>query len=410
MRFIYTLCILFYKFGILVASLFNKKAKEWVNGRSNLFDKLRITFSTSENPIWFHCASLGEYEQAKPLIEVFKTEIPNCKVITTFFSPSGYNFASRDNLSDYIFYLPIDTQKNARKFLEIVKPKAVFFVKYEFWYNFMNVLHSKNIPFFFICAIFREKQYFFKSYGKWFAKHLKMVNHFFVQNSISEKLLKKIGIETVSIFGDTRFDRVKRIADNEQKVDFMEHFAKNSKIIVAGSTWQPDEQLLSILLSKLDNFKIVVAPHEISRTNILKNTFSDFKTTTYSEMTIESLESNQVLIVDTIGLLSRLYRYSDISYVGGAFKTGLHNILEAAVYGKPLFFGPHFEHFNEAVELVSLKGAFSINSSEEMYDIVKDFENDSKEYQKTCEICENYVNRNLGTANKIFEHIKSQIK
>lgn len=410
MRFLYSIGIYLYSFGILLSSLFNAKAREWVRGRRNLFERLAVSLEDSSETVWFHCASLGEYEQAKPLIEIVKAEKPACKIITTFFSPSGYVHAAKDGLSDMVSYLPIDTPRNARKFVEMVRPRAVFFVKYEYWYNFMNVLHEKGVPFYYISAIFREKQYFFRSYGRWFAKHLAYAGHFFVQDENSRSLLGAIGINEVTVCGDTRFDRVKKIADDAMPIDFVESFRGDSKLIVAGSTWRPDEELLSSLLASLPAFKLVVAPHEVSRAEEVKSVFSAFKTATYSHIDNSTLSSCQVLIVDTVGMLSRLYRYGDISYVGGAFKTGLHNTLEPAVYGKPVFFGPRYERFNEAVGLVKAKGAFSVRTSEEMLRIVQQFLQDHEYYKHTCQVCEGYVAGNLGAARKIFDHVKNQIK
>lgn len=407
MRFFYSFGILLYTFGIKIASLFNSKAELWTKGRRNLFSNLQDKLSKENCIVWMHAASLGEYEQAKPLIETIRFHNPNVKILTTFFSPSGYVYAEKEKnkISDYIFYLPADTQKNAEKFIQIVKPKAAFFVKYEYWFNFMQILHNHNVPFYYVSAIFRENQYFFKGYGKWFAKHLQYVSHFFVQNKESEKLLNNLGITRVSVCGDTRFDRVKKVADEVQPLDFMERFADGKKLIVAGSTWQPDEQLLSELLHLHTDYKLVVAPHEISRTPEVIKLFTDFKVVRYSEMNTDNLGLYDVLIIDAIGILKKLYKYSSFSYIGGAFKTGLHNILEAAVYGKPLFFGPKYDHFLEAIELVRLKGAFSVNNADEMSSIIKKCEDSSDYYENICSICQGFVNQNLGACDLIYDEV-----
>ncbi len=405
----YTIGIWFYGLGIRIASLFNEKAKQWVRGRKGIFAELEKTFDGKTYPIWVHCASLGEYEQAKPLIEKIKKEQPEIKILTTFFSPSGYVQAVKKPLADYNFYLPLDLPCNVRKFIDIVQPKAAIFVKYEFWFNYMRQLSQKTIPFYYISAIFRENQHFFKSSGRWFAKQLRQATHFFVQTEKSKQLLESIGIKQVTVCGDTRFDRVKAIAEKVEPFPFMETFCQNKKIIIAGSSWGPDEHLLAQFLQHFPDYKLVVAPHEISRTPEVKETFAAYKTALYTSMNEEELADTQVLIIDTIGILSRLYQYSTVSYIGGAFKTGLHNILEAAVYGKPLFFGPHYDHFNEAVNLVALKGAFSVNSTAEMQAIMEKFEQNPDYYAQTCEICQQFVADNSGAADTIYKQIEESI-
>lgn len=409
MRGLYTIGIRFYGLGIRIASLFNEKAKQWVRGRKGIFAELEKAFDGKSHPVWVHCASLGEYEQAKPLIEKIKQEQPEIKILTTFFSPSGYVQAVKKPLADYNFYLPLDLPCNVRKFIDIVQPKAAIFVKYEFWFNYMRQLSQKTIPFYYISAIFRENQHFFKSSGRWFAKQLRQATHFFVQTEKSKQLLESIGIKQVTVCGDTRFDRVKAIAEKVEPFPFMETFCQNKKIIIAGSSWGPDEHLLAQLLQHFPDYKLVVAPHEISRTPEVKETFAAYKTALYTSMNEEELADTQVLIIDTIGILSRLYQYSTVSYIGGAFKTGLHNILEAAVYGKPLFFGPHYDHFNEAVNLVALKGAFSVNSTAEMQAIMEKFEQNPDYYAQTCEICQQFVADNSGAADTIYKQIEESI-
>ena len=410
MQVLYTLGIWFYSLGIRIASLFNEKALQWVKGRLNIFNELEKVFATGERPVWIHCASLGEYEQAKPLIQKIKAEQPDTRILTTFFSPSGYTQGIKDNISDDVFYMPTDLPENAFRFLRIVKPKVAIFVKYEFWYNFMHQLHRNKIPFYYVSAIFRGSQHFFKWYGKWFVRRLKEASHLFVQTDSSKALLESVGIMQVTVCGDTRFDRVKAVAAQAQPFPFMESFRNGKKIIVAGSTWEPDEQLLAQLLQKFPEYKLVVAPHEIIRTPEVKRTFSAYKTAQYSTLNEAELPECNVLIIDTIGILSRLYQYSYVSFIGGAFKTGLHNILEAAVYGKPLFFGPHYDHFNEAVNLVALRGAFPVATVNAMADIMQRFEENPEYYTHVCSICENYVDQNSGACDKIYEQIKISIQ
>lgn len=403
MLILFSIGIILYTVCICIASIFNKKARLWVKGRIGQFDKLAETFKGDEHPVWVHSASLGEYEQARPLIEKIKQEHPDIKVLATFYSPSGYEIRKNDTLPDYVFYLPSDTKRHAKRFLQIVQPRMAIFVKYEFWYNYMNQLSERNIPFYYVSAIFRPSQYFFKPAGKWCAKQLQKASGFFVQNKESEVLLRSIGIQQVEICGDTRFDRVYAIAKQPYTLDFVERFKQGSKLIVAGSTWGPDENLLAQLLPRLQGYKLIVAPHEITRKSEVQKTFAQFKTVLFTEASDEMLETADVLIVDTIGMLSKIYKYSEISYIGGAFKTGLHNILEAAVFGVPLFFGPHYSRFNEAVMLVERKGAFSVRSSEEMYDILRRFEEEPETYAATCDICRQYVAENIGACDRIYK-------
>lgn len=405
MLILFSVGIILYSLCICIAAIFNKKARLWVKGRIGQFEKLAETFKGDEHPVWVHSASLGEYEQARPLIEKIKKEHPETKILVTFYSPSGYEIRKNDTLPDYIFYLPSDTKRNARRFLQIVQPCMAIFIKYEFWYNYINQLSVRNIPFYYVSAIFRPSQYFFKPIGKWFAAQLAKASGFFVQNKESEELLKSIHIPQVEICGDTRFDRVCAIATQPYSLDFVERFKQDSKLIVAGSTWGPDECLLAQLHSRMQGYKLIVAPHEITRKADVQKSFANFKTVLYTEATDEMLETADVLIVDTIGMLSKIYKYSDISYIGGAFKTGLHNILEAAVFGVPLFFGPHYSRFNEAVMLVERKGAYSIRSSEEMYNILHCFEEKPETYKTTCDICRQYVSENIGACDRIYNRI-----
>lgn len=405
MRFFITIGVALYTLGIAIASLFNDKARLWVRGRRQQFQKLADCFDGSEHPVWIHSASLGEYEQARPLIERIKKESPNTKVLVTFFSPSGYEIRKNDKLPDYVFYLPSDTRRHAKRFLQIVQPQMAIFVKYEFWFNYIFELNKRNTPFYYICAIFRPTQYFFKPVGKWFVQQLRKASYFFVQNEESKQLLQRVGISQVEICGDTRFDRVYAIASQEYTLDFVEQFKQNRKIVVAGSSWGPDEQLLAEVLKQQPDYKLIVAPHEINRKAELLKTFSSFKTICYTEIAEQDLADYDVLIIDTIGMLSKIYKYSTISYVGGAFKTGLHNILEAAVFGVPLFYGPHYDHFNEAVTLVKLKGAFSVNNASEMMAVVQHFNNDPAYYESTCQICRGYVEENIGAVDAIYRRL-----
>ena len=288
--------IILYTIGILIASLFSKKARLWIQGRKGQFDKLSSVFSGEEHPIWVHSASLGEYEQARPIIEKIKQNNPNIKILATFFSPSGYEIRKNDTLPDYVFYLPSDTKSHARKFLQIVQPQMAIFVKYEFWYNYICELSNRNIPFYYVSAIFRPNQYFFKPYGKWFVRQLGKTSCFFVQNEESKQLLNSIGIKQVEVCGDTRFDRVYAIANQPYTLDFVQQFKQDRKLIVAGSTWGPDESLLAELFAHLNGYKLIVAPHEITRKAEVMKTFNGFKTVFYTESSEENLKNSDIQI------------------------------------------------------------------------------------------------------------------
>ena len=297
------------------------------------------------------------------------------------------------------------------RFLNIVNPTSFIFIKYEFWFNLMDELAKRNIPFYYVSAIFRPEQIFFKSWGKWFVQRLQKASYFFVQNETSKELLHRIGIDKVEIAGDTRFDRVKAIATQQFQLDFVINFKADSKLIVAGSTWKPDEQLLKqVLHSFSPKYKLMIAPHLIDakHLNDLRNEYKEYKTVFYSEVENQPLADYEVMIIDTIGMLSKLYKYADISYVGGAFATGLHNILEAAVYGIPLFFGPKYQKFNEAVELTALGGSFSIHDATDMISKITLFESNQEEYQRVCTLCEQYVRQNLGACEKIHKTINNE--
>jgi len=404
MRSIYALLISIHACLIKSASFFSKKAKLWHNGRKNIFLFLEEKCAGKENIIWFHCASLGEFEQGKPLMEKIKQE-KNVTLLLTFFSPSGFEVKKSDPVADIITYLPIDTEKNAKKFIQIVKPQKVFFIKYEFWYNYIHELSTANIPFYYISAIFREHQYFFKSYGSWFLKQLKKCSYFFVQDEKSLRLLHRHHILNATVSGDTRFDRVYEIAQQPYSLDFITSFKNDKKLLVAGSTWIQDEKLLYKLFQKISaNYKLVIAPHIVERDRIeqIKKLFNLFSVVCLSEKEGKNLSDYQILIIDTIGLLSKIYKYADISYVGGAFKTGLHNILEAAVFEKPIFFGPHYQNFNEAVALIQNGAAFPITQAAEMAQKIVHFETDPSSYQATCEICKTYIAQNLGATDTIL--------
>lgn len=409
MRFFYNLFIWLYQWSITLASPFYEKARLWRNGRRNIFARLENAVA-GKPIIWMHCASLGEYEQGKPLIEKLRKDFPASSLLVTFFSPSGYEVRKNDPAADFIFYLPMDTPRNARRFLEIVNPQAAIFVKYEYWFNYMRELKKRDIPFYYISAIFFAKQHFFKWYGRWFSKQLQQASHFYVQNMTSAALLQKINIRQVTISGDTRFDRVARIAQENASVPAIETFKSKKKLMICGSTWPPDEKLLADFFPHIQNeYKLVIAPHLIHQEHLNSITalFSNYKTAFFTQIGKDDLQDFDILIIDTIGLLNKMYKYGNVAYIGGGFETGLHNTLEAAVFGIPIFFGPHYEKFNEAIELVNRQAAFSISTLAEMQERWQEYVENAEQYAITCQRCRDYVTDNLGAVDKIKIDVKS---
>ena len=368
MRFLYNISIFSYLILIRIASLFNPKAKLWIAGRKGVFQKIKLAIDTSKSNssnsrlIWFHCASLGEFEQGRPLMELIKKQDSSVKILLTFFSPSGYEIRKNYSGADFVFYLPIDTQKNARKFIEIIEPSSVFFIKYEFWYNYLNELKKKNISTYLVSGIFREDHYFFKPFGSWFREQLNCFTQFFLQDEKSEQLLNSIGYENTTISGDTRFDRVFEISSNIQKNNLVEQFIQDKKVLIAGSTWGEDERVVSSL--KLENFKLIIAPHEIDEPHIqsIILQYINSKIIRYSLANDQNIASADILIIDNIGMLSSLFQYGTIAFIGGGFGKGIHNILEAATFGLPIIVGPNYQKFTEAKDLIKLGGAFTISS------------------------------------------------
>ncbi len=408
MRLIYTIGILLYSFAIHIASVFKEKARLWVNGRRNLLSIIEKDFANnSSKTIWIHSASLGEFEQGRSVIESLKRDYPQYKIVLTFFSPSGYEVRKNDALADFVYYLPIDTPGNAQKFISIVQPKIAVFIKYEFWFNYINELHKRQIPSFFISAIFRHTQHFFKKSGVWQKSHLKSITHFFVQNKESLKLLKDIGIQQVSVSGDTRFDRVLAIATQAQPNAMVAAFKQQKKLFLAGSTWAQDEKYLLELVHQNPELKILIAPHIIDQAHIgeIESLFQN--PVLYSKANLEEVANHQVLIVDTMGMLSSLYQYADYALIGGGFGAGIHNTLEAATFGMPVFIGPNFRKFQEAKDLLQIGVAQVFENEQEL---VKKFENiqkEEKQYEKIVFDSKEYVKSKSGATDVIINKIAS---
>ncbi len=408
MSFFYNLFVYLYTFAIKIAAPFNDKAKLWVKGRENIFDRLQKSVKKDDKIIWVHVASLGEFEQARPVIEKLKKEYPRHKILLTFFSPSGYEIRKNYDKADMVFYLPADTKENAKKFIKTVNPQLAIFVKYEFWFNYIDVLYKKKIPLIMISVIFRPSQHFFKFWGRWFRRQLRKVTWFFVQNEDSLDLLAKIKIYHAYKSGDTRFDRVYQMVKENKAIPEIENFKCNSKLMIAGSTWPPDEEILHHVLSKSPiNFKIVIAPHEVDKnhiTNIL-NKFKEFSPVLYSGFDESAAEKSRILIIDTTGILGYVYRYAEFSYVGGGFGAGIHNLLEPVTYGQPVIFGPNYHKFREAHELIEQGCGFPVNDKNQTLEVINRFLADETLLKELSLKAKKFVESNIGATGIIMEKI-----
>ena len=391
-----------------IIAFFSPKIKLFIDGRKDVFKTLKNQIQKNDNTIWFHAASLGEYEQGLPVIEAVKLKFPDHKIILTFFSPSGFEVRKNNAVADLTCYLPLDTISNAKKFIKIVNPKLVFFIKYEFWPNYLNELKKQNIKTYLISGIFRKKQLFFKWYGTFYRARLNTFTHFFVQNEKSKKLLQQLKYKNVSISGDTRFDRVTKIAAQDNTLAFIDQFKNNTLIVVVGSSWAKDEELLISFINKsASSTKFIIAPHNIKKDQIveLKSKIAK-KTVLFSEKSDHKLQDYQVFIVDTIGILTKIYSYADIAYVGGGFgKTGVHNILEPAVFGIPIVIGPNFSHFDEATDLVLKKGCFSVSNQTQLNETLDNLISNEALRIKLGAICKDYVDDRSGATEAIVHKL-----
>lgn len=404
---IYQIGISIYGLIIFCAGLFNEKARKLKKGQSDAIKSLKQKVQVDKKYIWFHAASLGEFEQGRPVIEQLKKEEPEINILLTFFSPSGYEIRKNYNGADVICYLPLDTQSNVKRFLNTVQITKAIFIKYEFWPNFLIALRKSNIPVYSISAIFRPQQIFFKWYGGWYKSLLKSFQHIFVQDNDSLHLLESNGISNAVVAGDTRFDRVSDLAKQAKNIPIVESFVKGcTKVIIAGSSWPKDEELLARYLRSHADVKLILVPHEIHEAHIqgiLKLTGDDY--VRYTQIESKDLTSERCLIVDTIGLLSSIYRYGHVAYIGGGFGVGIHNTLEAAVWNLPVVFGPNYERFREARELIAEGGGFSINNYKE----VEETFNKLLENNSPGKIAGNYVSQNSGATNLIISQLNKNI-
>ncbi len=418
MKFTYNLFLKIYLSGIYIATFFNEKAKLWLDGRKNIFERLETAVKGNPKIIWMHCASLGEFEQGRPVLENLKEKFPEHKLLLTFFSPSGYEIRKNYQGADWVFYLPLDTATNAYRFIKTVNPQLAIFVKYEYWHNYLKSLHDNNIPSILISALFTPSKVFFKWYGGFPRKMLKFFSHIFVQNDSSKENLSRIlSAEKITVAGDTRFDRVSQIINSFKPIEPIEKFVNGKKVMVAGSTWPDDENNLKSLLDGLnEDIKLIIAPHEIHTAHIdfLRNLFPAH--ILYSELEILSKSGTEpeadknVVIINNIGMLSRLYHYGTISYIGGGFnKSGIHNTLEAAVYGHPVIFGPNYQKFSEAIGLVERSGGYSYDTDIALKKIVLELWNDDEKLISSGNAAGKFVKENIGATHKIMTWIKENV-
>ena len=407
---IYNIGILVYAFLARLLSPFNNKARLWTIGRKNWEASLKQRAGGNGKYIWIHCASLGEFEQGRPVIEMIKKEWPEYKIVLTFFSPSGYEIRKNYSMADYVCYLPSDTKRNAEKFISVLKPSLAIFVKYEFWNNYISVLYGNKIPLYLISGIFRPDQPFFRWWGGFFRKMLFRFTHIFVQDRKSEELLRGIGIKNVSVAGDTRFDRVMQIAGTAKDIPQIGLFRGSANLGLAGSSWWQDEEIIARYINtNPGKMKWIFAPHEIDKPNIdrLEKLFK-VKVVRYSELTKESADAD-VMIIDNIGMLSSAYRYAYIAAIGGGFGKGIHNVLEAACWGIPVVFGPNYKKFREANDLIGLNGARSFRTYEDFSGIIDKWLTDQRYYLEASASAADYVKLNAGATSRIIGSIFNKV-
>lgn len=418
---LYNIIMYVYQTGIAIYSHFNEKVKKMWTGERAAFGVLQKQVEPNAEYIWFHAASLGEFEQGRPLIERIKKEYPHYKILLTFFSPSGYEVRKNYEQADIVTYLPIDTVANARKFLRAVRPVMAFFIKYEFWYNYLHILRHRNVPVYSVSSIFRPNQIFFRPYGRQYAAVLKCFSHFFVQNDLSKKLLAKIGINDVTVVGDTRFDRVLQIKESSKCLPLLDKFIGNKEVksaaghskalrqvFVAGSSWLPDEEIFIKYFDRHSEWKLIIAPHVIANSHLqqILQLLKGKKVVFYTKATEENVADADVLIVDCFGLLSSIYHYCDVAYVGGGFGVGIHNVLEAAVWSVPVMFGPNNKRFAEAQGLLASEGGFEVDNYEMFAQVMEKFSSDKAFLQYSGNAAGDFVKRLSGATDKVFSSIK----
>lgn len=438
----YNIAIYIYLIGVAIGSLFNKKIKKMWRGEREAVDLLKEKVDPTAKYVWFHAASLGEFEQGRPLIEQLRATHPEYKILLTFFSPSGYEVRKNYEGADIVCYLPLDTIRNARRFLRAVHPVMAFFIKYEFWYNYLHILRHRGVPVYSVSSIFRPGQVFFKWYGRNYAKVLHCITHFFVQNEVSLQLLKGIGIDEATVVGDTRFDRVLQIKEQAKELPIVEAFkgingkgdackdelsedackgalsedackdnlsengCKGCKVFVAGSSWQPDEDIFIRFFNDHPDWKLIIAPHVIGEDHLAYILDKlQMKAVRYTQATEQSAAEARCLIIDCFGLLSTIYRYGEIAYVGGGFGVGIHNVPEAAVWGVPVLFGPNNKRFQEAQDLLACKGSFEVTDYDSFNTIISHLISDDQFRQQCGEASANYVKSRSGATDIIMKSV-----
>lgn len=414
MNIIYNLFVSLYGLGISAASAFNPKAKRWLNGRKDWKGKMRQAVSSDDKIIWVHCSSLGEFEQGRPVMERIRKKFPGHKIALSFFSPSGYEVRKNYEGADYVFYLPLDTKRNAKSIIKILHPEILILVKYEYWYNLLKKLQKKNIPVIVISAVIKENNIFIQSWGAWFRKRIEKITHFFVQDGDSKDLLESIGVKQVTISGDTRFDRVREIRQSSPELEFVEIFKGDHKLIVAGSTWPDDEEILTCFINQKlpDDWKVIFAPHNIDDKQVraLSEKLRK-KTALYTKSDSTQIGDAQILIVDTVGVLTKIYAYADISYVGGGFtRTGVHNTLEPAVFGVPVIFGPNYENYFEAIDLIQTEGAQRFKDQHDFNSKMEKLIQNEPERKRRGNAAAEYIAQKPNSSNLIMDYLRNLIK
>ena len=406
MKFLYTVCIAIYAALIHLVSLFNKKARLWCDGRKGIVERMRRAIGEADNVVWIHVASLGDFEQGRPLVDYVKTHYPDYKILLTFFSPAGYEVRKNYPNADYVFYIPVDLPGEVRRFLDVVNPKVVIFVKYEFWLNMLTELRKRNIRTFIASSIFRRNSIFFRPFGGIWRDALKTFETIFVQNEKSKLLLAEIGIENVVVAGDTRFDRVSAIAEQAERVAVVEEFKGEKRLFVAGSTWGADEEVLLPLINENPDVKFVIAPHEMEEARI-ERILREVKggAVRYTQLPKGDFEEKQVLVLDTIGLLSRVYGSAEWAYVGGGFGAGIHNTLEAVVYGLPVAFGTKYSKFKEACDLIELGVGCSVKNEQDLKAWFNELKSDADYLARLSALAKTYVGQHRGATENIADAV-----